>query len=157
MRLYSVDEQGRRGVVFRTLEAQHLLPVLAANAGLGLPYRWARMRARRRDDELAYASERLTGTRARTRIRVRTSDEVVHDDPLAEFLTARWGMHVARRGRTAYYRNEHESWPLFGAELLELRDELLADSGLPGLALRAPDSVLYSPGVTTTFALPADR
>ncbi|WP_375400686.1 YqjF family protein [uncultured Amnibacterium sp.] len=156
VRLYSVDEQGRRGVVFRTLEAQHLLPVLAANAGLGLPYRWARMRSSRRDRDLAYASERLTGTRARTRIRIRTRDEALRDDPLADFLTARWAMHVGRFGRTAYYRNQHEPWLLFRAELLELRDELLADSGLPGLALREPDSVLYSPGVTTTFSLPAE-
>lgn len=154
VRLYSVDDQGRRGVVFRTLEAQHLLPVLAANAALGLPYRWARMRSIRREHELGYASERLTGSRARTRIRVRTTDDAVHGDPLADFLTARWAMHVGRFSRTAYYRNEHESWPLFRAELLELRDELLADAGLPGLAMRRPDSVLYSPGVTTRFSLP---
>ena len=157
VRLYSVDEQGRRGVVFRTLEAQHLLPVLGANVGLGLPYRWARMRSQHIGDELAYASERMTGTRARTRIRVRPTDDAVHDDPLADFLTARWGMHVGRFGRTAYYRNTHEAWPLFRAELVDLEDELLADSGLRGLALREPDSVLYSPGVTTRFSLPAPR
>jgi uncharacterized protein YqjF (DUF2071 family) len=154
VRLYSVDERGRRAVVFRTLEAQHLLPVLTAQVGLGLPYRWARMRSRRRGDELAYASERLPGGRPRTRIRVRLGEEPVSGDPLADFLTARWAMHVQRGRRTTYWRNEHEPWPLFRAELRELRDELLADSGLPGLADRAPDSVLWSPGVTTRFAAP---
>jgi uncharacterized protein YqjF (DUF2071 family) len=155
VRLYAVDADGRRGVVFRTLEAQHLLPVLTAQVALGLPYRWARMRSRRAGDEIAYASERLTGpSRPRTRIRVRIGDETVQGDPLADFLTARWAMHVARGGRTAYWRNAHEPWPLVRAELLELRDELVADSGLPELADRAPDSVLFSAGVTTGFSAP---
>jgi uncharacterized protein len=154
VRLYAVDEQGRRGVVFRTLEAQHLLPVLTAQVVLGLPYRWARMRSRRVGSELGYASERLTGARPRTRIRIRIGDEAVRDDPLADFLTARWAMHVGRGRRTTYWRNAHEPWPLVRAELIELRDELVADSGLPGLADRAPDSVLFSPGVTTGFSAP---
>ncbi|MGN6743941.1 MAG: YqjF family protein, partial [Amnibacterium sp.] len=78
VRLYAVDGEGRRGVVFRTLEAQHLLPVLNAQVALGLPYRGARMRSRRIGDELAYASERLAGpARPRTRIRVRIGSEPV--------------------------------------------------------------------------------
>jgi len=154
VRLYAVDGDGRRGVVFRTLEAQHLLPVLTAQIALGLPYRWARMRSRRIGDELGYASERLTGRRPRTRIRVRVSGETVVGEPLADFLTARWAMHVARGERTTYWRNTHEPWPLHRAELLELDDELVDDSGFPGLADRAPDSVLFSPGVTTAFSAP---
>ena len=34
VRLYSVDPQGRRGVVFRSLEAERLLPVLTARVSL---------------------------------------------------------------------------------------------------------------------------
>lgn len=155
VRLYAVDELGRRSVVFRTLEAQHLIPVLTAQLALGLPYRWARMRSRWLGDEVAYASERLIGrSRPRSRIRVRVLDEAVTADPLADFLTARWAMHVGRGSRTVYWRNEHEPWPLVRAELLELRDELLADSGFPRLALRPPDSVLFSSGVTTAFSAP---
>ncbi|MGN6743969.1 MAG: DUF2071 domain-containing protein, partial [Amnibacterium sp.] len=126
-----------------------------AQVVLGLPYRWARMRSRRTGDELAYASERLTGpARPRTRNRVRLGSERVTADPLADFLTARWAMHVGRGSRTTYWRNSHEPWPLMSAELLELADELVADSGLPGVTDRAPDSVLYSPGVTTAFSAP---
>lgn len=154
VRLYAVDERGRRGVVFRTLEAQHLLPVLAARAGLALPYRWARMRSRRTGDRLAYGSERLTGDRPRTRITVRLGREPVSGDALADFLTARWAMFTDRRGRTRYWRNVHEPWPLYRAELERLDDELLAATGFPRLAARPPDSVLWSPGVTTAFALP---
>ncbi len=154
VRLYAVDDEGRRGVVFRSLDAQHLIPVLTARLALGLPYRWARMRAARRGDVLAYASERIEGARPRTAIQVRIGGPVERD-PLADFLTARFGMHVAYRGRTRYWRNEHESWPLAGAELLGLRDELLADAGFPGLASRPPDSVLFSTGVRTRFSAPA--
>ena len=155
VRLYSIDERGRRGVVFRTLEAQHLLPVLAAEIGLGLPYRWARMRGRRRDDRLEYASQRIGGGGPRTRIAVRTTAEPVRGDPLADFLTARWGMHLRRGGRTRYWRNTHEPWPLFRAGLERIEDELVAASGLPFVTTRPPDSVLWSPGVSAAFALPA--
>ena len=48
VRLYSVDDRGRRGIVFRSLDADRLAVVLAAQAVLGLPYRWARMRYSRR-------------------------------------------------------------------------------------------------------------
>lgn len=155
VRLYAVDGAGRRSVVFRSLDAQHLLPVLAARIGLGLPYRWASMRSAQRDGTVRYASERLEGAaRPRTRISVRRTEERVEGDPLADFLTSRWAMHVGRPRGTRYWRNEHEPWPLFRAELIELQDELLADAGFPGLADRAPDSVLYSPGVTTRFSGP---
>jgi uncharacterized protein len=155
VRLYAVDDAGRRSVVFRSLDAEHLLPVLAARVGLGLPYRWARMRGDRTGSTIRYASERLEGrTRPRTRIVVRRSETQVEGDALADFLTARWAMHVGRFGGTSYWRNEHEPWPLRRAELLELDDELLADAGFPGLAARPPDSVLYSPGVTTRFSAP---
>jgi uncharacterized protein YqjF (DUF2071 family) len=156
VRLYAVDDGGRRSVVFRSLDAEHLLPVLAARVGLGLPYRWARMRGERVGATLRYASERLEGaTRPRTRIVARRTAEVVEGDALADFLTARWAMHVRRAGGTRYWRNEHEPWPLFRGELLDLDDELLAAAGFPGLAARAPDSVLVSPGVTTRFSGPS--
>jgi uncharacterized protein YqjF (DUF2071 family) len=171
VRLYSVDEAGRRGVVFRSLDAEHLLPVLAARAAFGLPYEWAAMRATRRLDDrggvvLDYRSARHRALRAahadarpeparppRTLIRARMSREAV-DDGLARFLTARWGFHETRRGRTTWARNTHAPWPLRRAELLELHDELLAAAGFPGLASRAPDSVLASPGVVTRFSAP---
>ena len=156
VRLYSIDSKGRQAVVFRSLDAQHLAPVLAARAALHLPYRWARMRSRRDGDRLSYASERLEGaTRPRTRIRVRIDDARITDDATADFLTARWAMHVGHHDRTRYWRNEHAPWPLYRAQLLGLDDELLADAGFPQLATRAPDSVLFSPGVTTWFSGPS--
>ena len=43
VRLYSIDSRGRRGVVFRSLEASRLAVVLGARAVFSLPYQWARM------------------------------------------------------------------------------------------------------------------
>ena len=152
VRLYSVDEQGRRGVVFRSLEAERLLPVLTARWVARLPYQWARMRIERDGDRFTYrSSRRWPGPRgAGGTIAVRVGDPLPEPDPLAHFLTARWGLHQTRLRRLAYWGNEHPAWPLHSAELLTLDDDLVATAGLPGVA-GAPDSVLFSPGVDVRF------
>ncbi len=81
----------------------------------------------------------------------RPSTRMVRADPLADFLTARWGLFTEHRGRTIFLRNHHEPWELYEAKLLRLDDFLLTAAGFDGLTLREPDSVLYSPGVTTRF------
>jgi len=157
VRTYSVDEQGRRGVVFRSLDAERLPSVLAARALFGLPYQWMRAWRRVTSDTLTYQGRRRTGTRPATHI-VARPDATPVDSELSRFLTARWGFHGRHLGRTIHARNTHEPWPLVGAELLHLDDELLAAAGFPSLASRAPDSVLATPlghpGVVTEFAAP---
>lgn len=150
VRLYGVDAAGRRGVVFRSLEASRLAAVLAARAVFGLPYFWSRTTMDADGDVIRYGSRRH-GRGPASRIVARPG-ALVDADPLADFLTARWGMFTARGGRTRFLSNEHEPWPVHAAELLDLDDELVAAAGLPGVAVRAPDSVLFSPGVTTRFA-----
>jgi uncharacterized protein YqjF (DUF2071 family) len=156
VRLYSVDRQGRRGVVFLSLDASRLAPVLAARWGPGLPYLWSRMRYRRTGDLIEYRCRRhWPGPRGATsRIEVRVGD-VIEAGALEHFLTARWGLHLGgHRGgadRTYYWPNQHERWPLHAATLQRLDDELLAAAGFADLADRAPDSVLFSPGVHSVF------
>lgn len=154
VRLYTVDDDGRRGVLFRSLEASRVVTVLGARTVMNVPYQWARMSIRRDGDAIDYRSTRLTGTRPSSHLVVRPSSEPVTDDPLADFLTARWGMHTVLRGRTRFVPNEHEPWPLRRASVVSLDDELVAAGGLPGVTDRAPDSVLYSPGVHARFAMP---
>ncbi|MCW2617835.1 MAG: hypothetical protein JWR28_984 [Modestobacter sp.] len=152
VRLYSVDGQGRRGVVFRSLEADRLLPVLAARWVARLPYLWSRMRVERDGDRLTYrAHRRWPGPRgAGGAVTVRVGDPLAEPGPLALFLTARWGLHQTTGGRLAYWPNEHPAWPLHTAELLCLADDLVAVAGLPSVG-GAPDSVLFSPGVDVRF------
>jgi len=159
VRLYSVDEQGRRGVVFVSLDASRLVPVLAARWGPGLPYLWSKMSYRRTGDLIEYrCCRRWPGPRGATSdVRVRVGDPV-EAGPLEHFLTARWGLHLAggRQG-TYYWPNRHERWPLHSATVERVDDELLAAAGFDDLAARAPDSVLFSPGVHAVFGprLPA--
>ena len=158
VRVYSVDEQGRRGVVFLTLEASRLAFVLGTRAVLAMPYAWARMRVVEADGVLTYTSRRRwPGPRdAATRVVVRPGAPLPPGDPEAEFLTARWGLHTRAFGRTLYVPNRHETWPLQSAELVALDDTLLAACGLPGTSVRPPDSVLFSRGVRTDVGVPVD-
>lgn len=156
VRLYSVDARGRRGVMFRTLEASRLAFVLGSRAALALPYTWARMRVTEADGVLTYTSRRRwPGPRdAATHVVVRPGAPLAAGDPLADFLTARWALHTRAFGRTLRLPNRHEPWPLQSAELLRLDETLLAACGLPELAGRPPDSVLFSRGVRTQFGPP---
>jgi uncharacterized protein YqjF (DUF2071 family) len=155
VRLYGVDAAGRRGVVFRSLEASRLLAVLAARATFSLPYFWSRTRLTRDGSDYVASTHRIGGGPG-SAFHARIGDPV-ETTPLADFLTARWAMFTRRAGRTLFVPNEHPPWELRSAELLSLDDELLAAGGFPGLADTPPDSVLYSPGVTTRFGWPSKQ
>ncbi|GHF12177.1 hypothetical protein GCM10014715_79820 [Streptomyces spiralis] len=102
VRLYSVDMQGRRGVVFRSLDASRLLPVVVGRIGFGLPYVWSKMEVRREGDTGGYTSHRRwPGPRgARSRLVVRVGGLIEEPSELEHFLTARWGMHSTFFGRS---------------------------------------------------------
>ncbi|CAM5648035.1 hypothetical protein SATRM34S_06556 [Streptomyces atroolivaceus] len=156
VRLYSRDAQGRRGVVFRSLDASRLIPVVVARTVFRLPYVWSRMTIRREADILAYTSRRRApGPRgAHSRIVVRTGERIGAPSELEHFLTARWGMHSTFHGRPMYLPNAHPRWPLHRAQLIECDESLVAAAGLPAPA-GEPLSVLYSPGVPVRFGRPA--
>jgi len=155
VRLYSVDAQGRHGVVFRSLEASRLLTVLFALGRYRLPYVWARMRYRRRGDVVTYQTRRRWPGPAGTssRVSVRIGPPIARPSALEVFLTARWGLHAAWKGRGVWIPNTHAPWPLHRAELLECDDQLVAAAGLP-VADCPPLSVLWSPGVRARFGRP---
>jgi uncharacterized protein YqjF (DUF2071 family) len=151
VRCYTVDERGVRGIVFRSLDASRLAVVLGARAAFGLPYRWAHMRV---DDDPARGERTYVTARPHpSRVRVRCGAPL-DSGPLADFLTARWGLHERHLGLDWYVPNVHEPWPLHAAELLELDDTLVAAAGFGDLAARPPDHVVCSPGVSVRFGLP---
>lgn len=155
VRLYAVDAAGRRGVVFVSLEASRLAAVLAARAAFSLPYEWSATRVERNGSDLRYTARRHLTRGLGCDIRVTPGSESVSGDPLADFLTARWGLFTRRGRHTLFLPNEHPPWQLFDARLDSIDDTLLAAAGFAGLVERAPDSVLFSPGVTTTFGSPS--
>lgn len=151
VRLYSVDDEGRHGVVFRSLDATRLPVVLAASLA-GVPYRWARIRARRTaDDEIDWRLRRIGRPNVTSQLRLRVG-EPVEPTPLELFLVSRWGMHSAVRGRPVWVPNAHGHWPLYAAEVTHLADTLVAAAGVPtaGPMLRP----LWTPGVHARFSAP---
>lgn len=155
VRLYSVDAQGRRGVVFRSLDASRLIPVAVARGVFRLPYLWSRMTVAQHGDVITYSSTRRwpRPRGAHCRITVRAGESVADATELEHFLTARWGMHSAFFGRQLYLANTHPRWPLHRAELVECEENLIVAAGLPAPAAD-PVSVLYSPGVPVRFQRP---
>lgn len=160
VRLYSVDDAGRHGVVFRSLEASRLLTVLAARWGYRVPYAWSRMRV----SPPAATGAAVPGTRTWTsrrrwpdrglasRITVAVGQPVA-PSALDVFLTARWGMHSRLAGRTLWTPNRHDTWPMYAAELVDLDDQLVAAAGC---AVSGPPTVpvRWTPGVRTDFGQP---
>ncbi|MEU5943159.1 DUF2071 domain-containing protein [Micromonospora sp. NPDC047548] len=155
VRLYSVDDTGRRAVVFRSVDASRLVPVLVARVTLRLPYLWSAMRLERDGERCTYRCQRRwpgpVGTTSRMVVRV--GEPIAEPTPLEHFVTARWGLHTRAYGRTLHLPNWHPRWPLHRAELLDLDDELVTAAGLPS-PTGPPASVLYSPGVPVRFGPP---
>ena len=166
VRLYSVDEQGRRGVVFVSLDSDRLLVVLAARTTL-VPYRWARMgyelspgEGGARDGLGAvhrYSAElRWPGVRAVSELAV-TVGHRREPTPLDDFVSLRWRLHTGRWGRTLLVPNTHQPWVLHDVEV-DLDDGpggILGSVGFADLASRPPDQSAWSPGVHTRFGFPA--
>jgi len=151
VRLYSVDADGRRGIVFRSLDASRLLPVLVARGLARLPYQWSSIRVTGGGQRWDYrVRRRWPGPPGRSaELTVRVGERLVDPSPLELFLTARWRLHQTAWGRTLQWPVEHEEWPLHRAELVHLSDELVAAAGVP-IAGR-PDTVHWSPGVSARF------
>jgi uncharacterized protein YqjF (DUF2071 family) len=152
IRLYSIDDAGRHGVLFRSLETPRLAVVGLTRVALGVPYTWAKMRVTVSGEVVSYHSVRRWPRRGlHSRLTIRIGDEV-QLTPLEIWLTARWGAHTLKAGRTWWVPNEHGPWPLRAAEIVELDDDLLFASGVApaGEPLRA----LFSPGVHTRFGRP---
>ncbi len=152
IRLYSVDDAGRHGVLFRSLETERLAVVGFTRTVLGVPYTWAKMRVRCSGDRISYESVRRwprRGLRCGLTIQV---GEVVEPTPLEVWVTARWGAHTRKGGRTWWVPNEHVQWPLHAAEVLALNDDLLAASGVEPAGERL--RTLFSPGVHAQFGRP---
>ncbi|GGZ45590.1 hypothetical protein GCM10010371_00700 [Streptomyces subrutilus] len=155
VRLYSVDALGRRGVVFRSLDASRLVSVVVARAGFRLPYQWARMSVTRTGDVLAYTgTRRWPGPRgARSHIALRVGAPIAEPTGLEHFLTARWALHNDFHTGPLYLPNAHPRWPLRRAELLACTEDLICAAGLSAPS-GPPVSVLYSPGVRVRFGRP---
>ncbi|TDK25889.1 DUF2071 domain-containing protein [Arthrobacter crusticola] len=156
VRLYSRGPDGVRGVVFVTLDASRLAVVLAARA-FGINYVWSRCRptigaaGAAGGERFGYDVRRYRGG-ASSSFSVRPDRTAAAADPLSLELTARYGLHTRFGGGTLYIPNTHEPWRLYPADVVHLRDDLIAAAGFE--VSGPPESVLFSPGVQTQFGRP---
>lgn len=154
VRLYSIDEHGRRGVVFLTMDADSAHVVAAARATSGLPYVWSdtSLRGGPRGRHAGAVRRRFPGTAAGS-WSLRVEEPLAEPGALARFLTARWGLHTRFLGRTWWLRVGHRPWPLRRATLLHYEGDLLSAAGVVPLDER-PASVLWAFGVSSSFTAP---
>ena len=155
VRLYSVDATGRRGVVFLSLDTERPAMVAFGRWLVGVPYRWATMTYAQVGQRYRYTSVlRWPRTPASIAVEVEVAGPLACG-PLEHYVTARWGAHVVRGGRTWYMPNEHPAWALRRADVISLEENgLFASVGLGDLAARPPDHVAFSRGVAARFGRP---
>lgn len=151
VRLYSVDEHGRRGVVFLTMDTDAAHVVAAARSLTGLSYTWADVALHQGPDgrRAGAVRRRFPGT-AQGSWSLRVTEPISEPNDLERFVTARWGLHTRHLGRTWWLRVGHRPWPLHRAELSHVDGNLLPVAGIEPLDER-PVSVLWSPGVSCLF------
>jgi uncharacterized protein YqjF (DUF2071 family) len=153
IRLYSVDDAGRHGVVFRSLDAARLGVVLLARWGIRIPYQWSQMSVAAEGPVRVYRSRRRwprPSVSSEIAIEIGSPTEAT---PIEAFLTRRWGMHSRLGGRTLWTPNSHDPWVLHEATLRHLDDGLGAAAGflLSGAPALRP---LWTAGVRTRFGRP---
>ena len=145
----TTDRRGHHGTAYRTIETPHLPAVLAARVGLGIPYRPARVAARRRGSVLAYRVARPGRGALSLALRVRAVDGTV--SPTDRALANRDGIHAPRSGG-AWWIRTHRPLTLRPAVVEELRGDLPDRVGVPGLLDAPPDSVLVADPVDVTYS-----
>jgi uncharacterized protein YqjF (DUF2071 family) len=159
VRTYLVDERGRRGVWFASLDITRLVPALVARVSYRLPYCWSSMAIEHDGDDIRYRSSRrwprpASGSDpARSDLRVRVGPAIAPEEvtDLDHFLSARWALGSTMFG-PLWAEVDHDPWVLHRATLLDLDETLLGAAGLPD-----PDGephVLWSPGVDVRIGRP---
>lgn len=131
VRTYVVDQEGRRGVWFFSLDAARLAAVVGARTAYALPYFWSRMSAVTLGDTLRYRSRRRHGPPAESNIVVQVGEPIPAPGERELFLTARFRLFARRGGRILRADVEHPPWPLQSATATRLQQSLIEAAGLP--------------------------
>ncbi len=156
VRTYVRSREGADGLWLFSLECHRLVAVTGIRASVGLAYKWANMAVHRVSNEVVYSSRRRPPHRDRPASWLRLERGPALDgeevSELEVFLVGRWRAFTHIFGRLALVPVEHEPWPLARARVVELRDELVADVGLP--PPRDPPLVHFSPGVEVAVGVP---
>lgn len=146
VRTYVVDEQGRRGVWFFSLDAANAAFVRVARAWYRLPYYRSTMSLQKADGEIEYRSKRfITGDVCRVDTRHAQESTTAQPGTLDEFLVERYNLFAYARGRLLVGRVVHLPYPLAVAECRNVEEDLVKAAQI----MRPDDAPLvhFSPGV----------
>jgi uncharacterized protein YqjF (DUF2071 family) len=150
LRTYVLGPDGEPGVWFFNLEAARIVAVAGARTFYGLPYHLASMDVDCQDDVMHYRSKRFLDDvlfRARIRIGNRSSAGVFEN-----FLTARFRLYTTLAGKLGFADMDHEPWPLYQADLIDLQESMISSVGIPHPQGRP--LTLFSPGVRVRVGRP---
>jgi uncharacterized protein YqjF (DUF2071 family) len=139
--------RGRPGVFFFSLDANSPLAVQTARLGWGLPYYVASMTTAETNGGVHY-SVRRRSTGARLDVRYRLGKLLGPSAPgtLEHFFLERYLLFVLRRGRLLAGQVHHPPYPAQEVMIDEVRDELIAASGLPAVS-DPPEFAHFARGV----------
>lgn len=151
VRTYVRGPDGRDGLWFFSLEADSVATVVGASSLYGVPYEFADMEVEE-GQVVRYRSRRRAKPEIGHDISVRPGEPYASPSELDHWLTGRWRAYSTPAGRLTRVPVQHQPWPLWEAELVELEQTLLGAVGLPE---PADDPVVqYSPGVDVRLGVP---
>lgn len=156
VRLYSVDGQGRQGVVFLSMDVTRPDMVLVARSLPRVPYLWSHL------EPLRAESPAVAGFRLRRRLPSRLVVDIEIDidrpvqkpSPLDIWFTSRWGLHTRTILGTTWIPITHPPFLLHTARLRRADHALLTAAGVPSPS-GGPVSVVWSPGLHAQVGRPA--
>ena len=146
-RTYVTHPRHGPGIWFFSLDAGNALAVAAARLSVRLPYFPARMER----GEGWYRSERTVGRgRFEVRFSVGAARGSAASGSLEAFLVERYRLYSRALGPVLWHgKVRHEPWPLVGANVSELTEDLSSAARMRPLG--RPHSCQWSPGVSVAF------
>ena len=151
VRTYVRGPDGLDGLWFFSLEADSVPTVLGASSLYGVPYEFADMEVQE-GQVVRYRSQRRAKPEIGHDISVRPGEPCASPSELDHWLTGRWRAYSTPAGRLTRVPVQHQPWPLWDAEVVELEQTLLGAVGLPQPA--DEPLVQYSPGVEVRLGVP---
>ena len=148
VRTYVRGPDGRRGIWFFSLDIGRLPAVIGARVGYSLPYMWSDVAMSIEGNRIRYSGRRrLPRGPAAYRVVVRRGERYAETalSSLDHWLTARFSLFSAYRGRLLSVSAEHPRWPLWKARAEEVEESLLQAGNVPSAA--GPPLVHVSTGV----------
>ncbi|WP_332836488.1 YqjF family protein [Streptomyces sp. QHH-9511] len=142
LRTYVRRPGGRRGLWFFSLDVTN--PLMLGAQAVGAPYRLARLHVTFAGDRVEYTGRRRLAD-ASYRLVVRCGERRTRPTELDIWLTSRWRAYTRRLGTLWEVPVEHEPWPLAGATVESLAENLRDAAGLP--PCDEEPLAHYSPGV----------